>query len=479
MNQKVTETIKAWRASPLTFVREVFGAEPDLWQQEILEALPHNSRMAMQACKGPGKTCLLAWIALWFITCYPMANVVVMSITRDNLNDGLWKELGKWLNKSDMLKAQFEHVGTRLYNKEHPKNWWISARSFAKDADSQGQADALAGLHEDYIMIILDESGGIPVSVAATAEAILSSCKVGKVIQAGNPTDLDGALYAAAVLNRDKYYVVEITGDPDDPKRSPRIDPEWARQQIEMFGRDNPWVLVNVFGKFPPSSIHALIGEDEVRDAQNRRFDEDAVKSSQLRLGVDVARFGDDRTVFCLRQGKKQWFLCEPLRNQRTQDIVGRVCQAIEDHDIEAVFIDDTGGYGGGVVDLLEQYGHAPIPVNFGSKADDPRYYNKRAEMWYRMAEWIRGGGVLEQNSEWRRELCSITYSFQNEKLLLEDKKNLKKRLGYSPDLADSLALTFAIPDVLTRGGIYDKRIADMVSKKQNWDYDPLGDDAW
>jgi putative ABC transport system substrate-binding protein len=57
--------------------------------------------------------------------------------------------------------------------------------------------------------------------------------------------------------------LVEITADPDDPRRSARVSAEWAREQIEKYGRDNPWVLVNVFGSFPPHSLDTLIGPDE------------------------------------------------------------------------------------------------------------------------------------------------------------------------------------------------------------------------
>ena len=55
--------LAAWQASPHAFVRELFGVVPDKWQEEVLEAFPHHPRLAMKACKGPGKTAVLAWLA--------------------------------------------------------------------------------------------------------------------------------------------------------------------------------------------------------------------------------------------------------------------------------------------------------------------------------------------------------------------------------------------------------------------------------
>jgi hypothetical protein len=96
---------------------------------------------------------------------------------------------------------------------------------------------------------------------------------------------------------------VTITGDPDDPKRSPNISLDYARQQIASYGRENPWVMVNVLGQFPPSSINALLGVEDVEAAMKRHLLRHQYDWAQKRLGIDVARFGDDRTIIFPRQG--------------------------------------------------------------------------------------------------------------------------------------------------------------------------------
>jgi phage terminase large subunit len=166
--------------------------------------------------------------------------------------------LGLWQGRSKLLSETFQWTKTRIFAKEHPEAWWCSARTWAKSADKDQQANTLAGLHSDYILFVLDESGGMSDAIMASAEAALSSCIEGHIVQAGNPTHLSGPLYGACTRERRLWFVVDIDGDPDNPKRASRVSIERARQQIEKYGRDNPFVLVNVFGQFPPSSLNAL-----------------------------------------------------------------------------------------------------------------------------------------------------------------------------------------------------------------------------
>lgn len=463
--------IKRWREDPVCFVRNVLKAQPDDWQIDILKAFPHKNRIAMQAAKGPGKTALLAWCAWNFICTRPYPKMAATSITADNLNDNLWPEMAKWQAKSEFLTRAFQWTKTRIYATDHAENWFMSARTWPKSADPTQQANTLAGLHADYLLFILDESGGIPDAVAATAEAGLATGKETKILQAGNPTHLEGPLYRAATSERHLWYLVEITGDPDSPKRASRISKQWAREQIETYGKDNPWVLVNVYGKFPPSSLNTLLGPNEVSDAMKRQYDEDKYSFTQKRLGVDVARFGDDRTVLFPRQGLRAFNPIE-MRGARTNAIAARVALAKQKWKSQMEFVDDTGGYGAGVIDSMIQGGLSPVSVNFASKATDPRYINKRAEMWFNMAEWVKRGGQLPNIPELVKELTSPTYTFINGKFQLEEKKHIKERLGYSPDLADALCLTFAVVDMPAELALEGKLLLD--GNKLKCDYDPF-----
>lgn len=453
MSEIAKARLKRWREDPVLYAYEEFGLEPDPWQIDVLRAFPHEQRMAMKACKGPGKTALLAILCWNFLSTRPHPKIAATSITSDNLSDGLWPEMAKWMNKSKtgFTKTQFTWTKTRIFLNESPETWFMSARTWPKGSDSSHQADTLAGLHADNIMFVLDEVGGIPDAVMAAAEAGLANDMEkhtdAKILMAGNPTHLEGPLYRACTTERHLWWVIEITSDPDDPKRTPRVSVQWANEQIEKYGRDNPWVLVNVFGKFPPSSINTLLGPDEVSLAMRRHLRDDAFSFSQKRLGVDVARFGDDRTVIFPRQGLATFKYVE-MRGARSHEIAARVAQAKAKWGSEMEFIDGTGGYGSGVVDSLLQAGMSPQEIHFSSKPIDNRYVNRRAEMWFTMAEWVKRGGQLINSPDLARELTAPTYTFQNGKFTLEPKDAIKERLGFSPDLADALCLTFALPDM-------------------------------
>lgn len=443
--QATRDLLARWAKDPVTFVREAFHAEPDDWQIDVLRAVATHNRIAMQACKGPGKSCVDAWIAWWFLLTRPMCKVACTSISGDNLADGLWTEMAKWQQKNAWLVERFVWTKTRIFAREFPETWWMSARTWSQSADSQKQADTLAGLHADFILFLLDEVGGIPDGVMAAAEAGMSTGIECKMVISGNPTHLSGPLYRAVTQERHLWYVVEITGDPDDPKRSKRISVDWARQQIEKYGRDNPWVLVNVFGKFPPASINSLLGVEDVLAAMKRSYKQPDLAKSARVIGVDVARQGDDATVLFPRQGLAA-FPPIMMRNADSLQIAGRLAKAREKWEPDAVFVDASGGWGWGAIDQYRQLGHDCVPVEFAGKPADDQYYNKRTEMYFLLAQWVKSGGALPDVPELVGELTEPTYTFKGDRMLLEPKEQIKERLGRSPDYGDALALTFAAP---------------------------------
>jgi len=463
--------IKIWREDPVQFVRDVFNVEPDDWQKKVLREFAISNRIAMKSSKGVGKSALLAWCAWNFLVTRPHPKMVATSISGENLADGLWSELSKWQQKSELLIRTFTWTKTRIFANDHPETWFLSARTWAKNADSSQQADTLAGIHADYVLFILDECGGIPDGVMAAAEAGLSTGGDTKILMAGNPTALEGPLYRACTTERHLWKVTEITSDPDDPNRSPRVSKEWARQQIEKYGADSPWVLVNIFGRFPPSSINSLLGPDEVSSAMQRRPKEEDYLYSQKRIGVDVARFGQDLTCLFPRQGLMA-FPPVLMSGARSNEIAARISMAKAKWSSEIEFIDDSGGYGAGVIDSLIQAGHSPVGVNFSGKATDPRYFNKRSEMWFRMAEWVKRGGCLPPIPELQRELTTPTYTFHNGKLRLEEKDQIKERLGFSPDRSDALCLTFSLDEMPTNNAHIHPSFASIP--KHQADYDPF-----
>ncbi len=472
--KRAAREIAKWRDDPVAFVRDCFQVEPDAWQADFLMGYRDHARTAAKACKGPGKTTVLSWCAWHFLTVWPHAQIAATSITGDNLRDGLWKEMAKWQQRSIFLSAAFTWRAERIVSNDHPETWFMTARKWSKDATGEQQANALAGLHADHIMFIIDEAGGIPDSVMAAAEAIMANAgtevnpnAMAKILICGNPTHLSGPLYRACSSEASLWNVIEITGDPDDPKRSPRISIQWARDQIKKYGADNPWVLVNVFGRFPPSSMNALLGPDDIERAFARTYRIDAYGDRPRILGVDVARQGDDATIIAPRQGIVA-FRPKVLRIPNLVQVAGHVARAIDKFDPDGVFVDQTGGYGASVVDNLRDWGYPVVGVEFAGKALNSQYKNKRAEMAYEFAHWVKSGGALPTIPELKEEGTAITYFFSKDQVQIEEKDQIKERIGRSPDYFDAYGLTFAFPVAKK------DPLAKFKRDNANTDYDPV-----
>lgn len=472
MDRPAVDKLLRWTADPVAFVRENFGVEPDAWQADALMAYGDQTtpRISLQACAGPGKSAVLAWCGWHFLACYGDVGEhpkgFCTAITADNLKANLWPEFAKWQARSTYLAGAFTWTSERIYANDHKATWFLEARTWPKTASAEEQGKTLSGLHGDYVIALVDESGGIPVTVARAAEQALSTRpRFGKIIQAGNPLSRVGMLGEASAS--EQWKVFRITGDPDDQKRSPRIDIEWARAEIKRHGREDPWVKVYILGLFPPSALNSLLGPDDVRAAMARTVKEGDIAHAPRILGVDVGREGDDPSVVFPRQGMMA-HMPRMMRNWDGVQGAGYVAQKIQDFDVDATFIDNTGGFGGSWIDQLRALGRHPIGIHFAGKANDPRYYNKRAEMWFLMAQWVKEGGCLPDVPELIAELSEPTYFFHRDRLQIEDKDQVKARLHRSPNYADALALTFAAP-------VHRPTALERAGRRQNTrDYNPL-----
>jgi phage terminase large subunit len=477
--------VRDWRSDPVLFVRENFEVELDGWQEDTLAKLSGHDpqsrrRLAMKACTGPGKSALLAWIGWHRLTCFGEKGehpkgAALSGEGRDNLMDTLWAELAKWQSRSRFLMRAFTWNKERVYAKHHPETWFLSARSYAKDADTEAIGRALSGLHSKFPFILLDEIGDMPISVGQKAEQIFTGGAVDALIAAaGNPTSTSGLLYYVATTARQLWELITITADPADPKRTSRVTIEHAQEMIDLHGRDNPWVMTTILGLFPPSGINTLLGAEEVMAAMERTVTHDDIAGVAKRIGIDVARFGNDRTVLFPRQGL-QAFRPVVMRNATGPQIAARVAVAKRKWGSEHELIDMTGGYGASAYDHLVLANIIPVDVNSSERADEPkRYFNKRAEMWWEMAQWVKRGGCLPKSArELVAELVTPTYTLKDGKVLLEPKDFVKKKLGRSPDMADALALTFALPDMPAE---FDSSGSSSGSAKHETEWDTFAD---
>lgn len=448
---RASQRIREWRADPVKFVVDVFGVTPDAWQADALALLggpaKPNRKLCMKACTGPGKSATLAWVGWHRLSCFAARGEhpkgAALSITADNLKDNLWAELAKWRGRSEFLSEAFTWTKERIYANDHQETWFLSTRSFAKDADSEAIGRALSGLHSQFPFILLDETGEMPSAVGKAAQQIFTGSPVDALIaQAGNPTSTTGLLYESCSGGWDE---ITITADPADPKRTPRVSVEHAQEMIDQYGRDNPWVMATILGKFPPGGFSSLIGIEDIERAQARHYMPEQYAGAPVILGVDVARQGDDQSVIARRQG----VVLHPLRSMRipdTMQVSAQVSLEFDAHRADGLFVDESGGYGAGVIDDLRRRYYTPIGVQFGGSPLDARFFDKRSEMLFLACEWVKAGGALPPDPELKTELLALRYVYQRDKFRVIPKELIKKELGRSPDKADALALTFAYP---------------------------------
>lgn len=456
IEQELITAIADFQHDPLGFVLFSFEwgtgelaafAGPDDWQKDTLTAIGERLRngasldeaiqIAVASGHGIGKSALVAWVILWAMSSHEDTKGVVTANTENQLKTKTWAELAKWYRLC-ITRHWFEFTATAIFCKDpdHEKTWRIDMVAW-----SERNTEAFAGLHNkgSRILLIFDEASAIPDLIWEVSEGALTDSDT-EIIWCcfGNPTKNTGRFRECFGKFKHRWHTRQI-----DSRTAAITNKAQIQKWIDDYGEDSDFVRVRVRGVFPSASSNALLGPEEVDAAMQRVYRQEEIEHAPVVLGGDVARQGDDSSAIARRQGKVAF----QIRSLRVPDIMLVAAQFVVDYTkykADAIFVDGTGGYGSGVVDSMRQTGYDPVEVQFAGKATDPRYFNKRSEMYFELAKWVRAGGALPPDQELKEELCATTYSFQGDKFRLDSKDDIKDVIGRSPDKADALALTFA-----------------------------------
>lgn len=310
------------------------------------------------------------------------------------------------------------------------------ARIYIMGADNP---DALRGMYLDGV--ILDEYGQIKENLWGEIIRPALADRKGWAVFVGTPKGQNGFFqkYQEALGNPKWYhclYKASETGvldaDELESMRESMSDVEY-RQEMEC--------------DFSVAAFNALLGAEDIQKANGTVYNEGQLGGYVRVMGVDVARFGGDRSAICMRHGLAVMPILT-FKGLDTMTFAGTVIHHINRFKPDAVFI-DSGAMGAGVIDRIRQLGYSCIDVAFGGKADsDGRYVNRRTEMYFKLTKFIKeDGGSLPQDDTLSEELTNVYYGFDNRgRLKLKSKEEIKETLGRSPDMADALALTFAQP---------------------------------
>lgn len=445
------EFVETYQNDPVKFVQEMLGAEPFDYQKEFLrEVASPTRRLSVKSGHGTGKSTTASWAMLWFLLLKYPCKVVVTAPTSSQLFDAMFAELKRWIKELPReIQGLLNVKSDRVELVAAPAEAFISCRT----ARAENAGEALAGVHSDNVLLVIDEASGVPEVVFEASAGSMSSVNA-TTVMLSNPTRSSGTFFESH--NRMRHSWWTRTWSCED---SPLVADEFIDEMRDRYGETSSAFLVRVMGEFPLADDDTIIPFHLVESAQYRDIEE-SPETNQI-WALDVARMGSDKTALCKRTGSvvtdiKSWGGLDLMQT------VGRVkaefdaLEVWEQDQLELMV--DSVGMGAGVSDRLQELG---LPVRAVNVSESPSmketYLNLRAELWFRMKAWLENRTCkIPQNDKLLSELTSLKYTFTSSgKIKAESKQELKKRGFNSPDLADSLALTFASDPATAMSGAF------------------------
>jgi hypothetical protein len=440
--------IDRYGQDPVRFVKEMLGLTPDPWQASVMMDVAKGERkVSIRSGHGVGKSAVLSWLAIWFLLCRYKCKVVMTAPSSPQLFDALFAETRAWVgNLPDFLKTLLVVTSDRIALKASPDEVFLSARTSRADTP-----EAMQGVHSDFVLLLADEASGIPEEVFNAASGSMSGHNCTTILT-GNPTRTSGFFFETHNRLKDQWKTYHVSSF-----ESPRVSKDFIEEVKIKSGEDSNEYRIRVLGDFPTTDDNTIISRELAEAATYR--DVSVNPNAPTVWGLDVARFGSDRSALTIRQANVVSDI-QVWRNLDLMQLCGAVVAQYEGSSTKpSEILVDSIGLGAGVVDRLRELGLPVLGVNVSESPAVGSYRNLRAELWYRCKDWLaKRDCKLPKNDDLISELCSVRYTFSsNGKAQVESKDEMRKRGLRSPDLADSLMLTFAANEALMINGVSHK----------------------
>ena len=431
------EAIAALRADPALFVETVLQATPQKWQRDALDAIAANDRVAIKSGHGVGKTAFESWVVLWWLMTHYPCKVAVTANSAHQLSDVLWTEIDRWArNMPQAFKDLLEFKSDKISLKGATDSFAVARTSRRENPES------LAGFHSPHMLFVVEEASGVPNVIFETASGALSTPGA-KIIMCGNPTRSDGYFYDAFHGDRDKWHCITVSCEEGE-----YVDPKFIAEMAEKYGAESNVFKVRVLGEFPTQSDDVLLPLHLIEDAVTR--DVEAGPTTPVVWGLDVARFGGDRSALAKRQGN---VLVEPIKTWQNKDLMELAGIVLSEYDAvpysmrpQAIYIDAIG-LGAGLADRLRELDMPAVAVSVSETASLKDRFNRlRDELFWSCREWFEARDChIPDDGTLMAELSGIRYKYLSTgKLKVESKDEMKRRGQRSPDVADAFVLTFS-----------------------------------
>ena len=461
---------RLYREKPVKFARHVLNVRPWQKQQDILNAVSNNQQVAVRSCNGAGKTFTAAIATLWWLMSYDNAIVITTAPSERQVKELLWREIRQ------LYMPHRETIGGKLTR---------TRLDFAPNRYAYGFStnteDRFQGFHSGNILVIVDEASGVDEFIYYAITGILTTQNA-KLLMIGNPHGLAGTFYDAFHKGRKEFHTVHISAfdtpaftdagitadniadfeypdpqiqDTDEETTDeqhpapPKIPyglstPNWALRTFNRYGPQSSVYQTRVLGEFPEEANDTLIPLRDVEAAVKRPHV--VQPDDKPIMGVDIARFGDDKTVIIIRKGMLVLHI-EELRKSDLVNTTGRVITAAKEFKVKDIIVDEVG-IGAGVLDTLKVDNQFQTTgFNGGARANHvDKYLNLRAQIFDGLKQRFADGDIsIPNDPELISQLASLTYRYNARgQLMLESKDVIKSHGMQSPDKADALAYAFA-----------------------------------
>lgn len=485
-----------YEEDPVGFIEQGLGET--LWskQKEIVLSVRDNKRTSVPACHAPGKSHIAARIIAWWIAVHPVgtAQVVTTATTFRQVRNILWPHIRKVAKKLN------------LGGEVNTVEWKIDGEMVAFGF-SPGDNDetAIQGIHAPHLLVVVDEAGGLSQTLGNALEALMTGGHTRLLLLGNPPTDNEDSWFEKA-CNSDLYNVIPIsayatpnfTGEsagicrscpPSVAEHNVRehlVDEVWVKDVINEFGEDSAFVEARVHARFPRMAGNKTIPYGWVEKSLDN---ETPLANEGIRLGVDVAADGGDEFVIAWADGFKGTIRhrSSGSANSNPVDVAGQVLEQIRQaEDVHrqrqitkpVVVKVDSIGLGWGVTGILkrwkdeQRHSAIVIGVNVAERAKESgKFHNQRAEMWWNFRTLVQPietengltqNVALEVDTKTLAQLSGPTYkSDSTGRIVIESKKDMKRRGMTSPDRAEAILLAFYEPP-----GSYTDKI-DFISLTQ------------
>jgi hypothetical protein len=423
-----------------------------LWskQREIMRSIEVNRKTAVPACHESSKSFTAGRIASWWIDDHPPGTAMVVTTApgHPQVKGILWKEINR------------AHTLGKLVGRVNQTEWWIGNEMVGIGRKPNDyDPDSFQGFHAPYMLVVVDEACGVE-GLWEAAESMVAN-ETGRILAIGNPTDPTSTFAQICkpgsgwnVIPIDAFETPNFTGEPLPKAIADGLISHIYEEEIRLkYGVDSPVYVSRVRGQFPEDASDGVIPFSWLKACQKLEVD---LSQGDVELGMDVgASEAGDPTVIRTRKGNKaldEW----ELQSDDPEKIVGFAVQKINETGAKRIKV-DVIGIGFGIAGWIEKerkltnHSAQVVKVNVAERPNSPqarkRFKNKRAQMWWEVGRELsqdRRWDLKDVNDDCLGQLIAPRYEINSAGLIVvEDKDEIRKRTGRSPDNAEALLLAF------------------------------------